>query len=107
MGAERDAEVIEIRPGVIDEHIAATLARKQRALISPPDSDLHISRGWQGSLHIEAACPCPKEPCGFVAYARVVPECDQHPISRAQTIRTTHPAGKCPALTKPRPEEAR
>lgn len=60
----------------------------------------HISRGWPGNLFIEDMCPCPQEPCGLVAMARVDPECEQHAVGRSKTIRNSHPAGKCPALTK-------
>lgn len=56
----------------------------------------HISRGWPGHQHIEAECPCPTEPCGYVAYARIVPECEEHPTSRFKTVRASHPARSCP-----------
>jgi hypothetical protein len=60
----------------------------------------HISRGFH-STHIEDACPCPQEPCGFVDSAKVEPECDQHPIGRAKTIRNSHKPENCPRSEEP------
>jgi hypothetical protein len=61
----------------------------------------HMSRGWPGHTHVEDACPCPQEPCGMVAYGRIDPHCQEHPPERGKTIRDSHPASLCPALTKP------
>lgn len=62
----------------------------------------HISRGWPGSqpIDIETECPCPKEPCGHIAYARIDPTCDQHPLQHGKTIRSSHLAGLCPGNFK-------
>jgi len=57
---------------------------------------MHIGRSFDGGGHIEAACPCPLEPCGLVDTAKVVDECDQHPPAACKTMRTGHPAENCP-----------
>lgn len=37
----------------------------------------------------------------MVAYGRIDPLCQEHPPERGKTIRDSHPASLCPALTKP------
>ncbi|MFA5053021.1 MAG: hypothetical protein WC565_03115 [Parcubacteria group bacterium] len=64
--------------------------------------DLHIGRSW--SRHdLEDACPCPQEACGLVAMSRIEPDCPQHAIQAAKTIRQSHDAKDCPA--HPGPDE--
>ncbi|MFF2388937.1 hypothetical protein [Agromyces sp. NPDC058104] len=58
---------------------------------------LHISRGWPGQQHMEAECPCPTEACGYVDTSKVVDACEQHPVARAKTIRSSHDSRACPA----------
>ncbi|WP_225637396.1 hypothetical protein [Streptomyces solaniscabiei] len=61
----------------------------------------HIGRTFPGmSNDIEAACPCPKAPCGLVVQEQVSEACDQHHWSAAKTMRQSHPAQECPALTR-------
>jgi len=59
-------------------------------------NDYHIGRQWVGH-DIEDTCPCGKAPCGLVDGNRVDPECTQHPIERAKTLRQVHHADACPA----------
>ena len=57
----------------------------------------HVSRSWPGTgTPMEDECPCPQEPCGYVAQDRVVEGCPQHTIAAAKTIRDAHPADECP-----------
>lgn len=56
---------------------------------------MHFGRSFNDT-RLEDECPCPKEPCGLVSYARVNPDCDQHPMSKAKTIRQIHTAKNCP-----------
>jgi hypothetical protein len=59
--------------------------------------DEHISRSWPTTgTPIEDECPCPQEPCGHVARDRIDPDCPQHPIQRAKTIRSCHTPENCP-----------
>jgi hypothetical protein len=55
----------------------------------------HISRSFV-STHLEDACPCPQEECGFVARDRVDPACLHHPVERGKTIRRAHRPDACP-----------
>jgi hypothetical protein len=55
----------------------------------------HIGRAWSGT-EIENTCPCPKAPCGLVIQGQADPDCTQHPIARAKTIRQSHRAEDCP-----------
>jgi hypothetical protein len=62
----------------------------------------HIGRSFPGlTPDIEAACPCPKAPCGLVIREQVTPACDQHHVSAAKTIRQTHTADECPGAPAP------
>lgn len=54
----------------------------------------HIGRSWTGH-ELEDECPCPQAPCGLVSVDQVDPQCTQHPVERAQTIRQSHPATAC------------
>jgi diadenosine tetraphosphate (Ap4A) HIT family hydrolase len=62
-----------------------------------------MGRAWNG-FAIEAACPCPKAPCGLAAPDGPTPECEQHnPLNPllAHTMRQMHKAEDCPALGEP------
>ncbi len=59
---------------------------------------MHIGRSFGGGGHIEAACPCPLEPCGLVDRDKVSDECDQHPPTACKTMRSRHPADACPGV---------
>ncbi|MDX3343424.1 hypothetical protein PV409_36305 [Streptomyces sp. ME02-6979.5a] len=62
----------------------------------------HVGRSFLGmAADIEAACPCPKAPCGLVVQDEVTEACGQHHWSAAKTIRQSHPAAECPADTTP------
>lgn len=58
----------------------------------------HVGRSWpkSGTL-LEDACPCTKAACGLVAARH--PGCDAH--HGRQTIRSSHPANRCPAGDAP------
>lgn len=67
----------------------------------------HIGRHWPGvytsprlGQTLEEECPCPVEACGLVAYENIDPNCPQHSIEAAQTIRSSHPAKDCPGARK-------
>ncbi|MFE3381332.1 hypothetical protein [Streptomyces anulatus] len=67
-----------------------------------PAAGNHIGRSFPGmTADIEAACPCPKAPCGLVVQDEVSAACGQHHWSAAKTIRQSHPAAECPADTTP------
>ncbi|MFI9123859.1 hypothetical protein ACIGW0_31460 [Streptomyces bikiniensis] len=56
----------------------------------------HIGRSWVAPGHLEALCPCPLAPCGYVDRDNVDPECTQHPVNRFKTIRSGHAEADCP-----------
>jgi hypothetical protein len=57
----------------------------------------HVGRSFPGSRNdIEAACPCPKAPCGLVIQEEITEACRQHHWSAAKTMRQSHPADACP-----------
>ncbi len=56
----------------------------------------HVSRHWSGPGPLEEDCPCPKEPCGFVAGDRADWECDQHHWRFAKSMRSGHSPENCP-----------
>lgn len=59
--------------------------------------NLHVSRSWKGMGHpLENECPCFQEPCGYVSLDNVDPECTQHGILGAKTIRDSHYEKDCP-----------
>ncbi|MFB8101324.1 hypothetical protein ACFC3O_00555 [Streptomyces sp. NPDC056007] len=67
-----------------------------------PAAGNHIGRSFPGmAADIEAACPCPKAPCGLVVQDEVTAACGQHHWSAAKTMRQSHPAAECPADTTP------
>ncbi|MFI2354731.1 hypothetical protein ACH5AG_08590 [Streptomyces anulatus] len=69
-----------------------------------PATGNHIGRSFLGmAADIEAACPCPKAPCGLVVQDEVTAACGQHHWSAAKTMRQSHPAAECPADTSPTP----
>jgi hypothetical protein len=57
----------------------------------------HIGRSWQGT-RLEDDCPCPKAPCGLVIMDQQDPECPQHALTEAKTIRQTHRVEDCPGM---------
>jgi hypothetical protein len=59
----------------------------------------HVGRSWTGTP-LEDACPCPKQPCGLVRQGDAHPDCREHPIGRAKSMRQGHPADKCPTTTE-------
>ena len=62
----------------------------------------HIGRSFPGgSNRIEAACPCPKAPCGLVVQDEITEACRQHHWSAAKTMRQSHPADACPGAPEP------
>ena len=64
----------------------------------------HIGRSWTGH-HIEDACPCPKAPCGLVDAMTIDPDCNQHSMTAAKSIRQMHRADDCPAQPEESTEE--
>lgn len=57
----------------------------------------HVGRSFPGMRNdIEAACPCPKAPCGLVVQDEITEACGQHHWSAAKTMRQSHPADACP-----------
>lgn len=63
---------------------------------------MHIGRHWPVSYShgkgetIEDQCPCPTEPCGHIAHDKIDPDCPQHAMSAAKTMRSNHLAKDCP-----------
>ena len=70
----------------------------------------HIGRHWsaiyeakrtndldKGEPTIEEGCPCPVEPCGLVDQDKVSPDCTQHTMIAAKTIRSSHSEEDCPS----------
>jgi hypothetical protein len=63
---------------------------------------MHAGRSWSGTP-LEDACPCPKKPCGLVAYNEADPDCVQHGRNHpAKTMRQGHTPDRC----KPRMDAA-
>ncbi|MFJ6073664.1 hypothetical protein ACIQFU_22955 [Streptomyces sp. NPDC093065] len=68
-------------------------------MTEPTTAGHHIGRSFRGmATDIEAACPCPKAPCGLVIQDEVTEACDQHHWSSAKSMRQSHPADECPAV---------
>ncbi len=63
----------------------------------------HIGRSWVGSS-LEDNCPCGKAPCGLVDSALVSPECEQHALGAARTMRQMHQVELCPSLQDAAPQ---
>ncbi|MEU9661886.1 hypothetical protein [Streptomyces chartreusis] len=64
---------------------------------TPTGRGNHVGRSFPGMANdIEAACPCPKAPCGLVIQDEVTEACGQHHWSAAKTMRQSHPAEQCP-----------
>lgn len=61
-----------------------------------PAATWHVGRAWSGH-DIEDECPCPQELCGLVDTSRADPDCDQHPPTRARSLRQGHRSDQCPA----------
>jgi hypothetical protein len=67
------------------------------AAVSTPGSvghGYHWGRAWSPS-DIEALCPCPKAPCGYVIQGKESPDCDQH-AERFHLALDRHRADRCP-----------
>lgn len=61
-----------------------------------PHVDTHIARGW-GSDPFTPDCGCVKLPCGHVSFREANEKgCAQHSIGAMKTIRSSHPADRCP-----------
>ena len=58
---------------------------------------MHAGRSWAPAQHLEkdAACTCPKEPCGLVDVDKYAYDCPHHQL--VKTIRQSHPEDACPA----------
>lgn len=60
------------------------------------DAEMHIGRSFTDT-RLEDVCPCPKEPCGLVAFSKALESCEYgHHWASARTIRQGHSAAKCP-----------
>lgn len=57
---------------------------------------MHIGRHFFGT-EIETDCPCPKAACGLVVENQADPNCAEHHMDHAPTIRQGHPDSQCPA----------
>lgn len=55
----------------------------------------HFGRGWASDPFIEK-CGCGKAACGLVDGDKVSPDCEQHGLRTAKTIRSWHDADDCP-----------
>lgn len=55
--------------------------------------DMHFGRSWDGHA-LEDACPCDQAPCGLIAAED--PECPEHGVKAARTMRQLHRAADCP-----------
>lgn len=58
----------------------------------------HHGRAWTGH-EVEDACPCPQEACGLVSTPD--PDCPEHALVAAKSIRQSHTAENCPAKETP------
>lgn len=56
----------------------------------------HVGRSWTGH-ELEDDCPCPQALCGLVDTDNIHPECTEHQIRAAKTIRQYHNGYHCPA----------
>lgn len=64
---------------------------------------VHCGRSFTGHP-LEDNCPCAKAPCGLVDSEGIDPNCPQHAIAAAQTIRQSHPADSCPLCASAVPQ---
>ncbi|MDP2622559.1 MAG: hypothetical protein Q8Q29_02035 [Actinomycetota bacterium] len=72
---------------------------------------MHIGRHWSSTYQarqrgvvdarptIEEECPCPVEPCGLVDMDKIDPECPEHSMEAAKTIRANHRGEDCPGAS--------
>jgi hypothetical protein len=60
----------------------------------------HLGRSWIGHP-IEDGCPCGQAPCGLVDDTLISPDCDQHGMGAAKTMRQIHTSNACPARGTP------
>jgi hypothetical protein len=58
----------------------------------------HVGRAFNNHI-IEDSCICAQEKCGLVNQDIINPHCDQHAITAAKSLRQSHRAEDCPALT--------
>jgi hypothetical protein len=61
---------------------------------------VHLGRSWVGK-ELEADCPCGKAACGLVDSEQIDPECPQHALDAAKTMRQAHDASACPVPHEP------
>jgi hypothetical protein len=61
---------------------------------------LHIGRSWV-SHYIEDECPCDKAPCGLAISGH--PDCPEHSLGAAKTLRQGHRSDDCPGPTEATP----
>jgi hypothetical protein len=68
---------------------------------TPEPAAMHVGRHWGGPGPLEADCSCPKAPCGLVAEWAAV--CPEHAPEHGRTMRSRHPADRCPTPPIPHP----
>lgn len=57
-------------------------------------SATHVGRSWTGHP-LEDTCPCRKAPCGLAVLGSA-PDCPEHAIGAAKTLRQMHQDTDCP-----------
>lgn len=62
---------------------------------------MHFGREWpdnysSGQETIEDRCSCRTEPCGLISETGLDPNCPQHSMMAARTMRSGHRADACP-----------
>lgn len=58
----------------------------------------HIGRSWLGHP-LEDDCPCGKAACGLVDSDLIDPDCPQHALTAAKTMRQMHTPADCPGAS--------
>ena len=59
--------------------------------------DSHIGRGWSAPDPFCPGCGCALLSCGLVSFIEAnTRECRQHSAMAGETIRSSHPAERCP-----------
>ncbi|WP_194821282.1 hypothetical protein [Micromonospora sp. S-DT3-3-22] len=76
------------------QHQAAVAAGRVDDHLGGPPTGYHVTRGT-GPSDLEATCPCPKAPCGYVVRTAEATGCELHGPS--ETMRGGHFAASCPA----------
>lgn len=64
------------------------------------DVRLHLGRSWL-THELEDDCPCGKAACGLVDSEQIDPECPQHALGAAKTMRQMHNEDECPVPHEP------